>query len=33
MLLKPKDGTEGAGEENAFNNSKDDAMFGKGSMS
>jgi hypothetical protein len=29
MLLKPKDGTEGAREEDAFNNSKGDEMFGE----
>jgi hypothetical protein len=29
MLLKPKDGTEGAREEEAFNNSKGDEMFSK----
>jgi hypothetical protein len=31
-LLKPKDGTEGAREEDAFNNSKGDEMFGKQGM-
>jgi hypothetical protein len=29
MLRKTKDGTEGTRKENAFNNSKDDEMFGK----
>jgi hypothetical protein len=29
MLLKPKDGTEGAREEDAFNNGIGDEMFGQ----
>jgi hypothetical protein len=29
MLLNPKNGTEGAREEEAFNNSKGDEMFSK----